>query len=551
MTTTSDEIETEIRGRLDAGSIIVDSLEVKSYPEETTFIVHVPASMVAAAVDIAGELDEWINARGFRGFVVVRRSSDKEVPTSTLTSGVADGRATSLVQLINARSRVSEAQPSLAYVHDSAANMSAIASPRHHLVFGRRGAGKSALLVESKRQAELSGDITAWVNLQTLRHEEPQRVFLYVVDEMLNSVAKALSTSKSISNSAVALSELTDEVARALASDKTSMPAAHRLIPRVQKVLKRSLDLAGCSLYVFVDDFYFLPLSGQPTVLDMLHGCVRDCDAWLKVASIRHLTRWFETSPPLGLQTGQDADILDLDVTLQDPAKAKRFLEDVLANYADRSGVRRLTSIFGAKALDRLVLASGSVPRDYLVLSAAAIRKAQGRSGSRLVGVQDVNQAAGDAAQAKIQELEDDLAGNHGSAARTLSALQILRTFCLEETACTYLRIDFADKEGQPQSYNVLTGLLDVRLLHLLDASVSDAHTAGARSECYMLDLSQFSGSRLKQGIRVLDIVNGELTSRTTRVGASSVRVGTTARQLLTIFRGAPLLELSRLSHLV
>ena len=151
-----------------------------------------------------------------------------------------------------------------------------------------------------------------------------------------------------------------------------------------------------------------------------------------------------------------------------------------------------MTSLFTGTALDRLVLASGAVPRDYLVLCSASIRKAQARQKARLVGVQDVNQAAGDAAQVKIQELEDDLASNLGTAERTIKALQVLRRFCLEETGITYFRIDFKDKESYPAEYNLLADLLDVRLLHLLDASVSHPHSAGERSEAYMLDLSQF-----------------------------------------------------------
>ena len=46
-------------------------------------------------------------------------------------------------------------------------------------------------------------------------------------------------------------------------------------------------------------------------------------DVWLKVATIRNLSRWFDPSTQTGLQIGHDADALDLDVTLQDPARAK------------------------------------------------------------------------------------------------------------------------------------------------------------------------------------------------------------------------------------
>ncbi|WP_156301884.1 hypothetical protein [Streptomyces sp. e14] len=208
-----------------------------------------------------------------------------------------------------------------------------------------------------------------------------------------------------------------------------------------------------------------------------------------------------------------------------------------------------LGRLFHAAALDRLVLASGAVPRDYLVLAGSAIAKAQRRQNAKLVGVQDVNQAAGDAAQVKLQELEDDMAADVASATRTISGLKVVRDFCLEETSFTYFLVSYRDKEDNPHLYSVITDLLDVRMIHLIDAGVSDAHAAGRRSEVYMLDLSQFSGSRLKQGIQVLDFSGGKIVSRKTRT-TDTAKTGNTPRQVIAILRAGPTFDLERLSAL-
>jgi hypothetical protein len=175
------------------------------------------------------------------------------------------------------------------------------------------------------------------------------------------------------------------------------------------------------------------------------------------------------------------------------------------------------------------------------------------------VGISAVNQAAGEAARTKIGELEDDLASNAGYSAQTVQALTRVRNFCLDDQSYTYFRIDFRDKEYNPDEYAILTRLLEVRLVHLIDAGVSDPHRAGEKSECYTLDLSQYSGYRLKQGIRVLDITDGRLVSKQTRLAAKSspsdkarkLLVGTTAREVISILRGAPLLELRLFTDLV
>lgn len=541
------QIEAAFRERI---GVTVQDIRVRTYPDEVNYLVFVAEEDLHESVKLGNQLDEELAQLGVQTFVIVRKAS-KELSVATgkgrVKSGVRDSRATDLIRLISARSRVSTSQPSLAYVRDAQSNLSAVTAARHHLVFGRRGAGKTALLVEARRQLTAERAVTAWVNIQTLRHEPTPKVVLYVMDELLTAILGRQKLVRPESVVSVDASRLAEDVSRLISATTVSEVEVTSLVPRVQRTLSRFLEIEGFRVYLFLDDFYYLARSDQPLVLDLLHGCVRDCDAWLKVASIRHLTRWFQSSPPLGLQTIHDAELIDLDVTLQNPSRAKQFLENVLMQYARRIGVTSLTQIFGAGSLDRLVLASGAVPRDYLVLASSAITKAQARPTARLVGVQDVNQAAGDAAGAKLQEMEDDMASNVGTTDRTLNALKVVRNFCLEEQSYSYFLVDYRDKEDNPASYSLLTDLMDVRLIHLVDQGVSDAHRAGRRFEAFMLDLSQFSGSRLRQRLHVIDFVGGLLVAKQTR-GKEPAKVGRTPLQVISILRGAPTFSLDVLN---
>ena len=125
-------------------------------------------------------------------------------------------------------------------------------------------------------------------------------------------------------------------------------------------------------LYLFIDDFYLYPISGQPALLDYVAAAMRDCNAWIKVATIERLSRPYEPSTRTGLELPHDATRIDLDVTLEDPAAAQRFLETVLDNYllavgissknriAKREGFRSpSTGIRGSpKGLPELIAAS-------------------------------------------------------------------------------------------------------------------------------------------------------------------------------------------------
>ena len=54
---------------------------------------------------------------------------------------------------------------------------------------------------------------------------------------------------------------------------------------------------------------------------------------------------------------------------------------------------------------------------------------------------------------------------------------------------------------------------MDFRMIHLIKASLSDAHAAGERSEVYMIDLSEYSGSRLKKNLNVIELRGDALGS--------------------------------------
>lgn len=545
---TTSEARTLVSKKFAAAAIPVESLLTRDYPEETVFVVNVSPAYLTEAARLGNEIDELLHTNRISGFVAVRATlaQDKKRPVSR-TVGVADDRVPELIALISSRARTSESQPSLHYVPDAAANLSRVMSRRHSLVFGRRGAGKTALMLEAKRQLVRQGHVVVWLNLQTYRRESVSRIGLWVASKVADAVYVATKEDAKYRHLADGVAGLRSSVEQSLGLEDAPPSSIHRLIPKVHAVIHRFCEAAGKRVYVFLDDCHYVSRSAQPDLLDVLHGFFRDSDAWLKVAMIRNLSKWFRVDPPAGLQAGQDADAIDLDLTLQQPARAKQFLEEVLGSFARHHGIASLTSLYAPEALDRLVLASGAVPRDYLVLAAEALGHARSRGKGRLVGKQDVVRAAGDIAQKKLAELDEDATSSTGSAQHMLAGLQALREFCVDDKRATYFQVDFKDKEKRPEEYALLQALMDVRLVHLVNSSVSDTHRSGERSEAYMLDLSQFSGERFKKHLKVLDFEGGHMVLRETGK-QKAPRLGDTPRKLITILRGAPDFELANLS---
>jgi AAA ATPase domain len=520
------------------------AVEVKSFPGETIVVVEVDREH-DRAVDIARELDAEIES----GFVTVRQApSRKKSQQRELVSSVHDERIPRLIELMNARARTSEAQPSLRYVADVAERKALAVSPRHHLVFGRRGVGKTALLLEGRKQLEKEGAFTLWANMHPLREFKKEAAFLTIALRLCDLGIGALRGEGSGVLSL--LTTVRAALEEALAEGARKRPRVSIFIPQLQHAIGRLCSVTGRPLYIFLDDIHYMDAAEVPGLLDLLHGITRDNPVWLKVAGIRHQTRWFTPDPPTGLQTGHDASIINLDITLEQPSRAKTFLRDILLSYVEESDTEPLRSFLSGAALDRLVLACGGVPRDFLLLCVGALQMARHRRNASTVGVQDVNHAAGAAAQTKLQELEDDAAAARGRSRDLVAALNTVKTFLLDEKQITFLSIDFLDKERRPREYALMQGLMDLRMLHLINSSISDDHHAGRRSEVYLLDLSQYSGTRLKRNLKVLDFVKDHLVLKKTQ-GDDVPRVGDTPRKLVDLLRRGPVFHLSLLSDIL
>ena len=543
------DTETFIQNRFSEVGIEIQSIERKDYPGESIFVVHTTEDDFDRAARVGNTLDHELAAQGFDGFVVVRKV-EREVKSkmTRLKDGVKNPKATELANLLIARARTSERQPSLSYVPDAAQNILTAVTPRHHLIFGRRGTGKTALMVEAKRRIECEGYLSYWINIHTHRGGSANRIFMWICHGVCEQMQVFYSKKKRIPQLLSLISKLQDDTNKLRAEKEISADEVSRLVPYMQNIIRQFTDTNVTRFYIFLDDLHYLPSAEQPKLLDLVHGAVRDSDAWLKVAGIRHLTRWFQVKPPLGLQTGHDADPIDLDVTLEEPSQAKNFLEEVFLSYAKYTGILSLSSVLSRTALDRLVLASGAVPRDYLSLSASAISRAQARESAQRVGVQDVGRAVGDAEEVKIAELEEDAASSEGTPSRIKGLNQILK-FC-DEKSCTFFRIDFRDKQNHPEEYSIIRELMDGRLVHLVRASLSDIHEEGRKYEVYMLDLSQFSSERFKLRIKTLDFQKGYIIFRETGT-TKKPTIGDTSMRLLGILRRGPLFKLEQFSDVI
>jgi len=534
----------EMKGVLAAADVAVGEVEPRSFPGENWLIAYVPESALTAAQSLAGSIERTLNEKfpdETASYVVTFRPQrvaieEEEKPTDG--SRLARKEITQLIQLLEARSRTSDALPSLSYVEDPRASLAAVAASRHHLIYGRRGVGKTALLLEAKRIAEREGHVAAWINAQTLRQLDAATAFAEIADAVLEALLRQAGSSQSAVFAR--LSKAKSSFEKLLEKRPVSDIAIANAMAKLNLALRSILKPGIIRLNLFIDDFYLLPVSVQPQLLDYTSSMLRDTDGWIKVASIERLTRPFEPSTKIGLEIPHDASRIDLDLTLENPGAAQDFLESVLSKYTSTAGIKQLSSIAKPEALGRLTIASGGVPRDYLNLFASSIVAARGRNKAREIGREDVARAASESSQSKKRDLEQDVSSDISGA--LLIALERLSNTVKSE-GYAYFRVDMADKDRP--GYELLAQLVDMRFTHLIQATLSDQRKAGKKYEAYMLALSEFADVRLRRSLEILDLESGSWVARLTGTRGSKQRlVGTQLRDKL---RRAPLVSVDDL----
>jgi len=472
------------------------------------------------------------------------------------------------------------------FIEPASGTLRRATSRRHHMIFGRRGSGKSSLL--RKAAADLTSDRRpiAYVNLEAFKGNSYPDVLLSVlistfqkfsvwlhstalyaaervpfwrklrkllkiysspsaskdkiaaqVSLCLESQIEALenelnaadaaelslttATLENVETVAAAGGSISTPAASALAEQRVVSAASrnervqeqfrrskidflHHHVMEYQRTFRAIAELSSGDSYLLLDDLYHIRREDQPQVIDYFHRMAKDHNLWLKIGTIRHRTDWYRHSdPPLGIKLGEDADQIDLDMTLDRYAVAKKFLLRILTNLAQECGVDA-AQLMTEGAVDRLVLASGGVARDFLSIFRMSLDVARERICSHpqhgtKITAEDVNVAAGESEGSKREEVKRDTSDDDQALDQEF---QRVRSFCLEKAESNCFLLD-ADAKGN--EVDLIHELTDLKLLHLVRSRLTVSARPGRVFAAYMLDLSEYTGSRKRRGLAVVE----------------------------------------------
>jgi Cdc6-like AAA superfamily ATPase len=471
------------------------------------------------------------------------------------------------------------------FIEPAPGTLSRAKNRRHHIIFGRRGSGKSSLLAKVTKDLTISRRPTAYVDLEEFKGHNYPDVLLSILIKTLDSfkdwletaathpatktsfwnkffgaspVRKGfnrLATRKMILEIAELVAELNrnlfaaDDIKqqltlkrgseeelktaisgelkgavskvaskiehagsqtneRQLVSEYSSrkIELLHRNIMKYKSIFQQMTMLADGPAFLLLDDLYHIRVSDQASVIDYFHRIAKNTNLWLKVGTIRHRSKWYIFgNPPIGMKLGDDAEEIDLDVTLEKYDLTKKFLLRILDNFCKESNIR-LDDILTDGARDRLVLASGGVARDFLTIFRRAIDVAAERLARKdvargeKIGTEDVNKASGENDKFKREDFSRDTGGEDQR--KLLSTFDKTSDFCIDEAKANCFLID---KEVSDQDVKNIAELVDLKFFHHVRSRVTVRERAHRIYDAYMLDLSQYAGERARRNFEIVE----------------------------------------------
>lgn len=481
------------------------------------------------------------------------------------------------------------------FIEPASGTLSRAKSRQHHLIFGRRGSGKSSLLRKAASDLTVDRRPIAFVDLESFKGHSYPDVLLSVLVETFEKFAEWLETAaiapankttfwarffgskptrkpfdkaiaaqlaidlrKSVADlKALLFSEDNVNVTsqdswKATTGAKSKFAASvglktsnvsgdseenqsleqtaavgevyvlsktnhlHRHIVDYQQLFRRMATLSDGDAFLILDDLYHIRKKDQPNVIDYFHRIAKGNRLWLKVGTIRHRSQWYiNGDPPIGTKIGDDISEIDLDLTLERYSSTRSFLSKILETFlgeADLVAKKLLTD----GSLDRLVIASGGVTRDFLGILRRAIliaRERQDTFRGGKVGAEDVNGAAGEYDSSKREELSRDTMDESEALRKEFDAVV---DFAKEYANANVFLMDrsLPDAEFEP-----IEELVDLRLIHKVKSSLTVSDRPGKKFEAFMLDLSQYTASRKKRGFDVIEFWRADATDSIRRGG--------------------------------
>ncbi len=457
-----------------------------------------------------------------------------------------------LREIITESLRVQMNGPKLVGYVDSSNSLADSMTRQNHVIFGRRGCGKSLLLQESaNRVKDMDGMMVVYINCEDYKNHSFPNVLIEILDVIFKRLEESIGftlfvgkkskakkliqeirnelqilrnkadeqseeikektattqqdsinvgISSDIAGVGVASNEaIKKEIERTFSRCASKIDDLNRLLPKIKNNLNNYFKLVAKVENVFIqlDDFYHLRLEVQPYVIDYIHRLCKDLPLYFKVATLRFASILYigHSGQPIGVQERHDYQPIVIDFTFQDFRKTENQIKDIFYKYGElvEESPSYIDGLFKGDGFRRLILAGGGVPRDCLSLfiSASDNINDDGR-----IGKDEVRALSLSNLDRRIQELKSD--SRLEDQETLLKGIFTIRKFCIDKKNNIFLIPERLMQE-QEDIKKLIYRLLDYRIIHSVGSSFTHKSQSGTYN-AFMIDIGCYANLRKLYG---------------------------------------------------
>ncbi len=424
---------------------------------------------------------------------------------------------------------------------DVSGHLERFRSKQHQIVFGRRGSGKSCLFVHFLNDENASnGILPIYIEGDEFKRLTYPDLLVRLLLRIFENMPAASSSWRRLLRMPNSVQKNIDDLRKVLAQAEEAQvrqtdgrnsehgggiekgPAKvhgkrsdsqekqsefkeqkldhlERYLSDYKKSLSESLDESKYdSAFILLDDFYLIPRSRQPDVIDYLHRLLRGTNFYLKIGTVRHRTSIIRNGEQtIGVELHQDVEEINLDRTLEDLEATSEYLGEMLAALSYTAGVDNpKDTLFNPDAFHSLVLASGGVPRDFLNIFVEAISAANADDQDRWLTPTYIWKGASRLSyRTKLNNLKEEASSDSSPLEKVY---QDIISFCLREKKKTAFLVSQEQAQKLFSVHELILQLMDFKLIHVVEPDTSAASGRKGRFEAYTLDFSLFMEPRLR-----------------------------------------------------
>jgi hypothetical protein len=440
----------------------------------------------------------------------------------------------------------------VAYI-DAGTTLADVMTRQNHVVFARRGCGKTLLLHHSATKlsegtkaiylncedfkkhsfpnvlieildavfGELERHLTGWFGRKKRSRQLIQGIrrkleeLKHADDTAERSVREKNSSEQSLSadvsskvgvSSASASGHMSAKDSSKAEVEKTYQERIEKLkhldtwLPELKRQLREFFETSSTvkSILIQIDDLYHLKREDQAFVVDYVHRLCKDLPLFFKIATLRHASvLYVDRGQPIGAQERHDYQPINIDYTFNDFKRTKNQNRMIFHEFGRLAKLSKedIDQLFKGEGFERLVMAGGGVPRDTLSLFLEVLSEVQTNSDGK-IGKDDVRILSRSNFERRIEELKQDSQVSEQDA--LIKGIYVLRSFCLERKTNIFL---VSEKELQQQDYlrNLIYRLLDYRIIHSAGTAITHKSHEGTY-QAFAIDIGCYAHLRKLQG---------------------------------------------------